>query len=405
MSDFRRDEELDALVRQLNRSQEASPQAVEPGGGEAVSPLAQAEVERDEPIEQVLRQVVRRDATDLLLLPGSPPILRVAGRLEQVDAPPLEADDIRALLAPHVAAHAWQAVREQGAADFSLRVMAVAGGPRGSLRFRVNLHRQRGELAAAIRVLPREVPTLASLGLPASLAELVRPTRGLVLACGPTGSGKTSTLAALVGEINRTRTCHIVTIEEPVEYEHPNVRSIVEQIEVGTDTPSFAAALRAALRQDPDVLLVGEMRDLETIAIALTAAETGHLVLSTLHTSDAAQAIHRIVDVFPAAQQGQIRQQLALALHAICCQQLVPRSDGRGRVAAVEVLLATQAVRQHIRKERTQNLHTEITLGKRTGMLALEESLAHLVQSGVIALEEAQIRATFPEELESLLRG
>jgi twitching motility protein PilT len=401
MSDFTHDEELDALVRQLNQNRQSDAGPDRP----AVPAPGQASVGRDDPIEKVLTEVMRRDATDLLLVPESPPILRVAGRLAQVEAPPLEEEDIRALLAPHVAAHVWQAVREQGSADFSLRVTAVAGGGRGALRFRVNLHRQRGQLAAAIRVLPREIPTLPSLGLPASLAELVRPTRGLVLMCGPTGSGKSSTLAALVGEINRTRTSHIVTIEEPVEYEHPNVRSIVEQVEVGTDAPSFAAALRAALRQDPDVLLVGEMRDLETIAIALTAAETGHLVLSTLHTSDAAQAIHRIVDVFPGVQQDQIRQQLALALHAIVCQQLIPRADGRGRVPAVEVLLATPAVRQHIRKDRTQNLHTEITLGKRGGMLALEESLARLVQSGAIALEEAQIRATFPEELESLLRG
>jgi twitching motility protein PilT len=197
----------------------------------------------------------------------------------------------------------------------------------------------------------------------------------------------------------------VVTIEEPVEYEHPNVRSIVEQVEVGVDAPSFAAALKASLRQDPDVLLVGEMRDLETIAIALTAAETGHLVLSTLHTADAAQAIHRVVDVFPALQQGQVRQQLALALHAIVCQQLVPRVDGRGRVPAVEVLLANTAVRQHIRRDRIENLHNEITLGKRAGMISLEESLARLVRSGTVALEEAQIRATQVDELESLLRG
>ncbi len=400
MSEFTRDEELDALVRRLNRSRGPAT-----GAEETTGPTAgRAEVGCDDPIERVLAQVLRRDATDLLLVPGSPPILRVAGRLAQVEAKALGEEDIRALLAPHVGAKAWQAVQDQGSADFSLRVTPVAGGGLGALRFRVNLHRQRGELAAAIRVLPREIPTLATLGLPASLAELVRPTRGLVLTCGPTGSGKTSTLAALVGEINRTRTCHIVTIEEPVEYEHPSVRSIVEQVEIGTDAPTFAAALRAALRQDPDVLLVGEMRDLESIAIALTAAETGHLVLSTLHTSDAAQAIHRVVDVFPGVQQDQIRQQLALALHAIVCQQLVPRADGRGRVPAVEVLVATPAVRQHIRKDRTQNLHTEITLGKRGGMVALEESLARLVQSGTIALEEAQIRATFPEELESLLK-
>ena len=408
MSDFMRDDELDALVRELNRG---VPAPAAPGVG-AAGPesgpqpaAARSDVAAGAALEKVLALVVRRDASDVLLVPGAPPILRVAGRLVPLDAPPLDEDEIRAILAPHVGAQAWRALQEEGAADFSLRVgWTDEGAARGAFRFRVNLHRQRGRLAAAIRVLPRAIPTLAALGLPASLSDLVRPARGLVLVCGPTGAGKTSTLAALVGEVNRTRSCHVVTIEEPVEYEHPNVRSIVEQIEVGADAPTFAAALKAALRQDPDVLLVGEMRDLETIAIALTAAETGHLVLSTLHTADAAQAIHRVVDVFPAAQQAQIRQQLALALAAVVSQQLVPTADGRGRVPAVELLLVNAAVRQHIRKDRVENLRNEITLGKRAGMIALEESLARLVRAGTVTLEEAQIRANHPEELESLLK-
>ncbi len=410
MSEFMRDEELDALVRELNRSGPApapdhthEAPAAAAGTGQ---PTARERIGEGDPLERVLAEVVRRGATDLLLVTGSAPVLRVSGQLKVLDAPPLDEEDIRSALAPHVSTPTWRALDEGGSADFSLRVVSSQGtGERGSFRFRVNLHRQRGRLAAAVRVLPRGIPTLATLGLPASLAELVKTTRGLVLVCGPTGAGKTSTLAALLGEINQSRTCHVVTIEEPIEYEHPNVRSVVEQVEVGTDSPSFVAALKAALRQDPDVLLVGEMRDLESISIALTAAETGHLVLSTLHTSDAAQAIHRIVDVFPAVQQGQVRQQLALALNAIVCQQLVPRADGRARVPAVEVLIANAAVRQHIRRERIENLHNEITLGKRLGMIALEESLARLVRAGVILLEEAQIRATHPEELESLLRG
>ncbi len=407
MSDFMRDEELDALVRELNRTGPEAGRAARDEEAPAVTGapvVARRIVSDDDPLAAVLAQIVQREATDLLLVPGSPPVVRVAGRLAVLDAPALDEEDLRALLAPHVSAQLWRGVTELGSADFSLHV-AATGAWRGAFRFRVNLHRQRGRLAAAIRVLPRGIPTLAALGLPGSLAELVRPARGLVLVCGPTGAGKTSTLAALVGEINRTRTSHVVTIEDPVEYEHPNERAIVEQVEVGIDAPSFAAALKAALRQDPDVLLVGEMRDLETISIALTAAETGHLVLSTLHTADAAQAIHRIVDVFPALQQAQVRQQLALALHAIVCQQLVPRADGRGRVPAAEVLIANLAVRQHIRRERTENLHNEITLGKRSGMVTLEESLARLVRAGTIALEEAQIRATHVDELESLLRG
>jgi twitching motility protein PilT len=269
----------------------------------------------------------------------------------------------------------------------------------------VNLHRQRGTLAAAVRALPMQIPTLAQLNLPPSIAEFVKTNRGLLLVCGPTGAGKSSTLAALVGEINRSRPVHIVTIEDPIEYDHRNVRAIVEQVEVGRDSPSFASALRAALRQDPDVILVGEMRDLDTVATALTAAETGHLILSTLHTSDASQAIHRIIDVFPASQQGQIRHQLALSLNAIVCQQLVPRADGRGRVPAVEILIANQPVRNHIRNERLQNLKQELTLGRRQGMVSFEESLAQLAIAGAISAEEARIRARNLDELESQMRG
>jgi twitching motility protein PilT len=272
-------------------------------------------------------------------------------------------------------------------------------------RFRVNVHRQRGEVASAVRALPSEIPTLASLNLPPVLAELVKPSRGLVLVCGPTGSGKSSTLAALVGEINANRTSHIVTIEDPIEYEHRSLRSAIEHIEVGRDTRSFHEALRSAMRQDPDIILVGEMRDLETVATALTAAETGHLVLSTLHTNDAQQAVHRMVDVFPPAQQSQIRHQLALALHAIVVQTLVPRADGRGRVPAIELLLANYAVRYHIRSDNLQKLYNEITLGKRQGMISLEESLALLVRQGAVDVEEARMRASQPEAFESFVRG
>jgi len=407
MSDSIRDSALDALVRELNRmhaSEHAGAQDEAFAVGEA-APAGTTLVREGDPLERLLAQAVSREATDLLLVPGSPPVLRLGGRLSVLDAPGLDEEEIRSMLVPHLPAHARGELGAQGSIDFSLRLAPSGGSARAAYRFRVNLHRQRGQLAAAIRALPREVPTLASLNLPASLAELARATRGLVLVCGPSGAGKTSTLAALVGEISRTRTCHVVTIEEPIEYDHANGRSIIEQIEVGVDTPSFAAALRASLRQDPEVLLVGEMRDLESVGIALTAAETGHLVLSTLHTADAAQAIHRIVDVHPAGQQSQIRQQLALALHAVLCQQLVPRADGKGRVPAVELLLATDAVRHQIRKERIENLPNEITLGKRLGMISMEESLARLVRSGLIAAAEAQIRAVHPEALEDLLRA
>jgi twitching motility protein PilT len=404
MADFLRDPSLDEMVRRLNQgvaTPEVEPAEIEPDAG-APLPASTTLTSESDPLVRLLQQVVRRGATDLLLVPGSPPVLRVGGRLVAADASPLDEDEVRGLFTPHLSARLLQALQSEGAVDLGLR---VAGSGERPWRFRVNIHRQRSGLAAAVRALPREVPTLPGLSLPTSLAELVRTAQGLVLVCGPAGSGKTTTLAALVGEVNRTRTCHVITIEDPIEFEHPTGASLVEQVEVGADTPSFAAALRAALRQDPDVIVVGEMRDLETISIALTAAETGHLVLSTLHSHDVAHAVHRIVDVFPAAQQSQIRQQLALSLHAVVCQHLLPRASGTGRIPAVEVLLANTAVRQHIRRERVQNLHQEITLGKRQGMISLEESLAGLVRRGLVALEEAQLRTAHQEELDALLRG
>jgi twitching motility protein PilT len=350
--------------------------------------------------------MAQRGASDLLIVSGAAPVFRINGRLTRSAETALGAEDINALLAPLLTGKMRERMEADGAVDFSLRLARAADDDdRRAWRFRVNVHRQRGTLAAAVRALPTEVPTLSQLALPTSLGELVKPTRGLVLICGPTGSGKTTTLAALVGEINRTEARHVITIEDPIEYEHRNAKSIIEQVEIGRDAPSFAAALRAALRQDPDVILVGEMRDLETVATALTAAETGHLIVSTLHTSDVAQAIHRIVDVFPPAQQTQIRQQLAMSLNAIVVQHLIPRSDDKGRSVAVEVLLTNQAVRNHIRNEKLQQLPSEITLGKRQGMISLEDSLAALVRDGRITAEDARGRSARLDELESLLRA
>ena len=416
MSKLYPDPGLDRLVEDLNRSAPAAqdPEGPEPaaspaagaGGGTPERPrlVRRPPVEPGDSLEELLLEMVRAEASDLLLVAGEPPVVRLDGQLKKTSRETVDADDLRSLFLPYLDEALRSTLERRGSADLSLRL-----GERSAVderwRFRVNLHRQRGTLAAAVRALPRRIPTLEELNLPASLAELVRPTRGLVLVCGPTGAGKTSTLAALVGEINRARTAHVITIEDPVEYLHENRRSIVEQLEVGADTPSFADALWACLRQDPDVILVGEMRDLETVAAALTAAETGHLVLSTLHTHDVAQAVHRIVDVFPAAQQAQIRHQLALSLSAVVCQQLLPRSDGRrGRVPAVEVLKVNHAVRNHIRRENTQSLATEITLGRRQGMIALEASLADLVSAGVVSYEDAFARSSRPDELESLLQ-
>jgi len=415
--------ELDHLVRQLN----LEPSTAEPEEGEAAEPAgpvplraeapppgelldrpAQSRVEEGEALDRFLIEMIQQRASDLLLIAGMPPVFRVDGRLLRTEASSLEGDEMARMFRPHLGGRSRRDLDERGYADFPLRLspgreLDQSIGP--SWRFRVNLHRQGGQLAAAIRALPLEIPTLAGLNLPHSFSELVRTSRGLVLVCGPTGAGKSSTLAALVGELNRTRSCHILTIEDPVEYEHRPGKAVIEHIEVGRDARSFPEALRAALRQDPDVLLVGEMRDLETVATALTAAETGHLVLSTLHTNDAAQAVHRIVDVVPPAQQAQIRHQLALALHAIVVQQLVPRSDGRGRVPAVELLLATYPVRHHIRSDNLQKLYNEISLGKRHGMISMEQSLAQLVREGKISLEEANVRASHPDELEALLRA
>jgi len=420
MAKLIRDPQLEALVRELNDG------SAPPGDLDSASALLAPGDPDDEaqpssprppqapplhlpegnPLEALLIEAAQRGASDLLIVTGVPPVFRVGGRLVRAGETPLSTEDVQGLFAAVLTGRLREKLETDGSADFSLRLGRTASDEdRRAWRFRVNVHRQRGTLAAAIRSLPTEVPTLQQLRLPPSLADLVKPQRGLVLVCGPTGSGKSTTLAALVGELNRTEARHIITIEDPIEYEHRNVKSIIEQIEVGRDAPSFASALRASLRQDPDVILVGEMRDLETVATALTAAETGHLILSTLHTSDAAQAIHRIVDVFPPGQQTQIKQQLALSLNAVVVQHLIPRSDNKGRTVAVEVLLANYAIRNHIRNEKLQNLATEITLGKRQGMISLEDSLSALVREGLITPEDARVRSARPDELDSLLRG
>ncbi len=396
MAKLIRDPELDDLVRNLNQGAELTPSSFPP----------QAEAVQAGPgFEGLLIEMIQRGASDLLLLAGVAPVYRVGGRLIRSEGTSLSGDDLHELMSGFYSGRIRQQMDANGSADFSVRLSrSTDDDERRALRFRVNLHRQRGTLAASVRALPMEIPTLAELGLPQSLAELVKPSRGLVLICGPTGSGKTTTLAALVAELNRSEGRHVITIEDPVEYEHRNASCIIEQIEIGRDAPSFASALRGAMRQDPDVILVGEMRDLETVSTAITAAETGHLILATLHTSDAAQAIHRIIDVFPAAQQAQVRQQLAACMNAIVVQHLMPRSDSNGRCVAVEVLLANQAVRNHIRGDKLQQLPTEITLGRRQGMVSLEESLARLVQLGWITRDEASARATHADELESFLR-
>ena len=398
-------DELNRLIRALNRGEEEPRKAsgselelIRPD--EAAPALEPSAARPDAPTDglpsalaNLLSETVRHGATDLLLVPGAPPVLRINGLLERVSGgDPLSAQDAFDLLAPSLSADRRRRFLEAGSVDLSLRVSGLG-------RFRVNLHRTRRGPAAALRVLPKRIPPLAELGLPEMLYDLTKSARGLVLVTGPTGSGKTTTLAALIDRMNRTEKRHIVTIEDPVEYEHAHGRSLVEQVEVGVDAPGFAPALVSALRQNPDVILVGEMRDLETTRAAVTAAQTGHLVLTTLHTNDVPQTINRILDIFPAEQQGQVRQQLSLALSAIVCQQLVPKKSGPGRALALEIAVATDSLRAHVRRGSFHQIHQEMTLGKRFGMVTMEESLSALVQAGTISEADARLRASHPEVL------
>lgn len=411
MSELWRDPDLDEMIRDLNRTSAGQP-PVEgseeegelvhtlqepPEDSLAWQPPSQASADA---LAALVDAASLQGASDLLLVPGAAPTVRVHGRIVPMAEPTLDGEDVWELVAPVLRRRDRRRLEESGSVDVATRLLGTS-----PLRVRINVHRQQGRPAAAVRILPTRVPSLEDLGLPPAVGEMVDVGRGLILVCGPTGSGKSSTLAALVDRINRARACHIVTLEDPIEFAHAHRAGVVEQVEVGTDAPSFATALRAALRQDPDVLLVGEMRDLETMSTALTAAETGHLVLASLHTNDAVQTVHRIVDVFPAGQQEQVRHQLSLALTAIVCQQLIPRADGSGRVVAVEVLSATDAARNHIRRGATEQLYNEMLPGQRLGMVCMEVSLARLVRAGVISKTEALIRTHRPGELERALGG
>jgi twitching motility protein PilT len=344
-----------------------------------------------------LAELHDRGGSDLLLVAGAPASIRVDGAVAALPGEPLSGEEIEDAVLPALSPMLRARFRQGESADGSYKV-------RGLGRFRINLHRERGRAAAAVRALPAKPPRLATLGLPPGAETLTRLPRGLVLVGGPTGSGKTTTLAALVEEINQRDARHVITIEDPIEYEHSHRRSLVEQVEIGTDAPDFPTALRAAVRQAPDVLVVGEMRDPETMRIALAAAETGHLVLTTVHTSDAASAVSRVADSFPDERQATIRQELSMALAAVLTQTLLPRRGG-GRAAAAELLMVGYGARQHIRRNALQHLHQEITLTRRQGSSTLEESLARLVRDGAVDVEEARARAAHAEDFETYLRG
>jgi twitching motility protein PilT len=349
-------------------------------------------------IDQLLALAAQRNASDILLVVGSVITLRVNGVLTPAAAKPLSSDEIRSLLLPLLTTEQSEQLQKNKSLDLCFL--------RGSIgRFRANIHYQRGTLAASIRLLPAQIPSLESLHLPAVLAQLTERRQGLVLVTGPTGSGKTSTIAALIDLINARRRDHIITIEDPIEYQHANRSSIVEQIEVGQDTPSFADAVRSVLRQDPDVILVGEMRDSETMAAALTAAETGHLVLSSLHTNDAAQTVSRILDTFPAGNQPQIRQQLSLALLAVLSQQLVPAADKTSRYPAVEIMMGTSGIRNLIRTGHDHQIRSHISTGKSEGMMTMEQSLAELVRNGLVTRETAFAHCADADALRQYLDG
>jgi twitching motility protein PilT len=375
-------DDLDALVTQLN-------------AGTPRPPGADDQTIR---LRAWLEQAVERGASDLLLVAGARPSVRVDGSvlaLDPASGVPLASEEIEDAVLPALPPHARRLFRECGIADGSYRSRDLG-------RFRINLHHERGRTAAAIRRLPSAVPRLASLHLPPNVDALTRLPRGLVLVGGPTGSGKTTTLAALVNEINHRDARHIITIEDPIEYEHRHRKSLVEQVEIGIDAPDFPTALRAALRQAPDVIVVGEMRDPETMQIAVAAGETGHLVFSSLHTTDVATSIARIADSFPLERQNTIRQELAMSLGAVLTQTLMPRIGG-GRIVAAELLMVGYGARQHVRKNALQHMHQEITITRKHGSFTLEESLAELVKQGLVDRKDAVTRAGHPDELERLL--
>jgi twitching motility protein PilT len=347
-------------------------------------------------IDELLRLVVEKKGSDLHLAAGVPPVLRIDGQLLATNYAVLTDFEVQRMIYAILTDEQIRTFETEYELDCSYQL-------RGLSRFRVNVYRDRGAVAGAFRVIPSQIPTVRGLGLPLVLEDLSRRPRGLVLVTGPTGSGKSTTLAAMIGQINNERSVHIITIEDPIEYLHTHRRSLINQRELGTDTRSFAQALRHALREDPDVILVGEMRDLETMSLAITAAETGHLVFSTVHTNNAAQTVDRIVDVFPPGQQEQIRIQLSNNLEAVLSQQLLPRAGTPGRIAAMEIMIASPAIRNLIREAKAHQITSVIQTSAHLGMQTMDQCLRDLYQRGLITFEEAMGRAMNQEELKKMI--
>lgn len=348
---------------------------------------------------EILLAVVKQKASDLHLTAGAPPMLRIRGSLVGMEGMPnLTPTDTREIVYAILNSTQRQRLETDWQLDFAYSVPGVG-------RYRVNAYFQRGTIGAAFRLIPTETVPIEKLGLPSIVRSFAKKPRGIVLVTGPTGSGKSTSLASLINEINETRDDHIMTIEDPIEFLHQHKRCIVNQRELGQDAPSFALALKAALRQDPDVILVGEMRDMETIGTALTAAETGHLVFATLHTQDAPQTIDRIIDVFPPEQQGQIRAQLSIGLQGVVTQTLIPTADGQGRAVAAEVLVPTAGVRNLIREGKTHQIYSLIQTGAQHGMQTMDASLAGLVREQRITMAVAESRSSQPAELRKLVHA
>src|SRR6059058_4037088 len=348
-------------------------------------------------IDDLLEQMVARSASDLHVTTHTPPVIRVRGEIARLDGyEPLTSEDTQQLLYRILSSERQKHLEIKRQLDFSHSIPGLA-------RFRVNAYFQKESLAAAFRLIPQELKTLEELGIPASLHQLAEKPRGIVLVTGPTGSGKSTTLAALIDEINRNRSEHILTVEDPIEFLHRHKRCIVNQREIGPDATSFADALKAALRQDPDVILVGEMRDLETISTALTAAETGHLVFGTLHTQSAPSTIDRIIDVFPPEQQEQVRIQIANSLQGVVTQALLPTADGTGRVPALEILLPDDAVRNLIRQGKVEQIYSVMQTNTSRGMQTMEQSLGDLIMRRVVDLDIGLSRSSRPGQLVGLL--
>lgn len=337
-------------------------------------------------IVELINRAIEKKASDIHISVGIPPVIRVNGELLLLGDEPLMPDDTEKLVRETLEPKMIRELEKRGQIDTSLSNPGVG-------RCRVNAYKQRGSYGMALRIIPLTIPSMDELGLPAVVRDLVKLPRGLILVTGPTGSGKSTTLASMVDLMNKERKAHILTLEDPIEYLHKHNKSMVNQREIGLDADSFTDSLRAALRQDPDVILVGEMRDLETISIALTAAETGHLVLSTLHTIGSAKTIDRIIDVFPPHQQQQVRVQLASVVEAIVSQQLLPKADGSGRVAAFEVMMATSAIRNLIREEKIHQIDTAIETGSKFKMQSMDNSLLELYKKGLITKEVALMQA------------